>query len=129
VQAFSYNFFVQNTFTLPWGLKGEISGWYSGPGVWGGVFEYNPTWSLNAGLQRKFLNDQLNVRLNVNDIFFESGWDGVSEFNGLISAGNGNWDSRQVSLSLSYNFGNQNVKSRKRKTGLEEEAGRVGGGN
>ncbi|MCH2082205.1 MAG: TonB-dependent receptor [Saprospiraceae bacterium] len=129
VQAFSYNFFVQNTFTLPWGLKGEISGWYSGPGVWGGVFEYDPTWSLNAGLQRKFLNDQLNVRLNVNDIFYKSGWAGVSEFNGLVSAGSGNWDSRQVSLSLSYSFGNQNVKSRKRKTGLEEEAGRVGGGN
>jgi len=46
----------------------------------------------------------------------------------LVSAGYGSWDSSRVSLSLSYNFGNQNVKSRKRKTGLEDEAERLGGG-
>jgi outer membrane receptor protein involved in Fe transport len=127
VQAFTYNIYQQHTFDLPLGFKGEISGWYSGPGVWGGVFRYEPSWSLDLGLQRKFLKDRLNVRLNANDIFYESGWDGISEFNGLISEGSGRWDSRRVNLSLSYNFGNQNVKSRKRKTGLEEEAGRVGG--
>jgi iron complex outermembrane receptor protein len=71
----------------------------------------------------------LNVRLSANDLFYETGWDGVSDFDGLISNGSGRWDSRRVSMSLSYRFGNQNVKSRKRKTGLEDEADRVGGGN
>lgn len=126
VQAFGYNFYQQHTFTLPKGFQGEISGWYSGPGVWGGVFKFDPSYSINLGLQRKFLNNQLNVRVSANDIFFQSGWSGVSEFNGLTSVGRGNWDSRRVSLSLSYNFGNQNVKSRKRKTGIEEESKRVG---
>ena len=59
-----------------------------------------------------------------NDIFMN--WDSVSIFNGLESTGFGRWDSRQASLSLNCNFGNQNVKSRKRKTGIEAEAGRVG---
>ncbi|MCB0705337.1 MAG: TonB-dependent receptor [Saprospiraceae bacterium] len=128
IQAFTYNFYQQSTFDLPKGLKAEISGWYSGPGVWGGVFKYEPSWSLNLGLQRRFLNDQLNVRVSANDIFFTSGWSGVSSFNGLESIGSGNWDSRRVSLSISYNFGNQKVKSRRRNTGIEDEAGRVGGG-
>ena len=79
------------------------------------------------GLQRKFLQEKLNVRLTANDLFLQSGWSGVSRFDGLVSRGRGNWDSRFVSLSLSYNFGNQNVKSRKRKTSLESEAGRVSG--
>jgi len=126
LKAFSYNFFTQQTFKLPWKLTGEISGWFSGPGIWGGVFEYDESFSLNLGLQRKFLNDQLNVKVSANDIFYESGWNGVSRFNGLESFGSGNWDSRTVALSLSYNFGNQNVKSRKRKTSIEAEAGRVG---
>jgi hypothetical protein len=30
-------------------------------------------------------------------------------------------------MSVNYRFGNQNIKSRKRKTGLEDEAGRLGG--
>lgn len=129
IQAFTYNIYMQNTFNLPKGFKAEVSGWFSGPGVWGGVFLYETSWSLNLGLQRKFLDDKLNVRLSFNDVFYESGWDGVSDFNGLRGEGSGRWDSRFASVSVGYNFGNQNVKSRKRKTGLEDEAGRVSDGN
>jgi hypothetical protein len=126
VQAFTYSIYQQHTFTLPKGFTGEISGYYSGPGVWGGVFKYNETWSLNLGLQKKFFNDLMNVKLSVNDVFYQSGWDGVSDFNGLIGEGMGNWDSRRAAISVSYNFGNKNVKSRKRKTGIEDESKRVG---
>ncbi|PHN07055.1 TonB-dependent receptor [Flavilitoribacter nigricans] len=126
VQAWTYNIFQQHTLDLPAGFKGEVSGWYSGPGVWGGVFRYESSWSLNLGLQKKFLGDRLNAKLSVNDLFYESGWDGYSEFNGLYSVGFGRFDSRRVALSLSYNFGNENVKSRRRQTGLEEESNRLG---
>lgn len=127
IQAFTYNIYTQHTIELPGGFKGEISGWFSGPGVWGGVFLYDESWSLNLGLQKTFMNDALNVRLAANDIFYESYWSGYSDFNGLYGEGEGNWDSRWVSLSVGYTFGNQNVKSRRRDTGLEKEAGRVGG--
>jgi hypothetical protein len=125
LQAFSYTIFQQHTFKLPGKVTFEVSGYFAGPGIWGGVFEYDESWALNLGLQKKFLADQLNVKLSANDIFFQSGWQGQSDFNGQLSVGNGNWDSRNVALSLSYAFGNQKVKSRKRKTGLSEEAGRV----
>ena len=126
LQAFTYSIYQQHTISLPADIKGEVSGYYSGPGVWGGVFEYESSWSLNLGLQRKFLQGRLNARLSVNDIFYQTGWDGVSNFDGLTAYGSGRWDSRRASLSLSYQFGNENVRSRKRKAGLEEEAGRVG---
>ncbi len=126
VQAFSYSIYTQQTFPLFEKVKGEISGYFAGPGVWGGVFRYESSWSLNLGLQRKFLNDQLNVKLAANDIFYQSWWEGVSKFGGLESTGSGKNDSRRVTLSASYNFGNQKVKSRNRKTGLEEESKRVG---
>ncbi|MEZ4985511.1 MAG: TonB-dependent receptor [Saprospiraceae bacterium] len=126
VQAFTYSFFQQQTIDLPRGFKGEISGYFAGPGVWGGVFKYESSWSLDLGLQKKFLNDQLNARLSASDLFYETGWDGDSVFNGLESYGKGNWDSRRISLSLSYNFGNQQVKSRRRNTGIEDEAKRLG---
>jgi hypothetical protein len=127
VQAYSYNVFQQHTFNLPLDIKGEISGYYSGPGIWGGVFIYESSWGLNLGVQRKFFQERLNVRLSADDIFYETGWDGYSDFNGLLSYGGGRWDSRRVSISLGYRFGNDNVKSRKRSTSIEAEAGRVGG--
>ena len=126
VQALTYNIFQQHTIDLPKGFKGEVSGWFSGPGVWGGVFLYETSWSLNLGLQKRFFKNKLNAKLSVQDIFYESGWDGYSRFNGLYSVGFGRWDSRQVSLSLGYNLGNQNIKSRKRNTGLDDESKRVG---
>lgn len=127
VQAYTYSIYQQHTFDMPLGIKGEISGYFSGPGVWGGVFLYESNWGLNLGLQRKFLRERLNVRLSADDIFYETGWDGYSDFDGLYSFGSGRWDSRRISLSLGYNFGNDNVKSRRRSTGMETEAGRVGG--
>lgn len=126
LQAFTYSIFSQQTFQMPGGFTGEISGYFSGPGVWGGVFEYQTSGSFNLGLQKKFLNNQMNVKLSGSDLFFTTGWRGTSEFNGLVSSGRGNWDSRRITLSVSYNFGNQKVKSRKRNTGLEDEASRVG---
>lgn len=125
LQAWTYNIFNQNTFTLPKGFVGEISGWFSGPGIWGGVFEYDTSWSLNLGLSKKFFQDRLNVKLSAQDIFLQAFWSGSSEFNGLISQGRGEWDSRRVSVNMSYNFGNNKVKSRNRSTGIEDEAGRV----
>ena len=127
VQAFSYNIFQQHTFDLPSGIKAEISGYYSGPGIWGGVFVYESSWSLDLGVQKKFLHDRLNVRLNASDLFYQTGWNGYSNFDGLYSQGSGRWDSRRVSLSLGYLLGNDQVKSRKRSTGIETEAGRIGG--
>jgi hypothetical protein len=128
VQVYSYNIYHQQTFDLPFDLKGEISGYYSGPGVWGGVFLYESNWSLDLGLQRKFLKNRLNVRLSVSDIFYQTGWSGESTFNGLTSVSSGRWDSRRVSLNAGYRFGNDQVKSRKRQTGIEAEQKRTGGG-
>lgn len=126
VQTFTYTIFQQHSFYLPYDIKGEISGYYSGPGVWGGVFKYDANWSLGLGLQRAFFKKKLNVRVKADNIFNRIGWQGTSTFNGLTSEGNGRWDNRFVSISLSYSFGNQNVKSRKRKTGIESESKRVG---
>ncbi len=126
LKAFTYNIFQQHTIDLPLDLKAEISGNYSGPGIWGGVFVYKSSWSLDLGLQKKFLEDRINVKISGSDLFYKSGWNGISEFNGLKSYGKGNYDSRRININLSYRFGNDNVKSRKRKLGMEDEAERVG---
>lgn len=126
VQNLGYMIYQQNTFNLPKGFKGEISGYYSGPGVWGGVFVYEKNWSLDVGLQKLFLKKKIKARVSANNIFNRFGWRGQSEFNGLVSLGSGRWDARFISLSLSYNFGNKKIKSKKRKTGIESESKRVG---
>ncbi|MFK8163756.1 MAG: TonB-dependent receptor, partial [Lewinella sp.] len=128
LQAFSYSLNHQSTITLPHKFKGEISGYFNGPGIRGGdVFEAKANWSLDIGLQRKFFQDKLQARLSVSDVFFQAGWGGTAEFNGLVSDVDAVWDSRRLNLNLSYTFGNDKVKRRNRRTGTDKETGRVGG--
>ncbi|WP_116127116.1 TonB-dependent receptor domain-containing protein [Lewinella sp. IMCC34183] len=125
IEVFNYRFINQNTFKLPGKLTLELTGQYIGPGVGGGTFEYTGFGTVNVGLQRRFLSDQLNAKLSFSDIFYTSIIEGVSDFNGLVATGRLSRDSRRVGLSLSYVFGNQKVTSRRRDTGLDEAAGRV----
>ena len=125
IQVFNYRFLTQNTFTLPADLTFEVTGQYIGPGVGGGTFEYDGFGLVNLGLQRRFLADQLNVKLTFSDIFYTSIIEGSSNFNGLLATGRNARDSRRAGISLSYSFGNQKVASRRRDTGLDEAAGRI----
>ncbi|MGB3801549.1 MAG: TonB-dependent receptor [Lewinella sp.] len=125
IDLFNYRFYNQNTFTLPAGFTGEITGQYIGPGVGGGIFVYDGFGIMSVGLQRRFLDNSLTAKLTVSDVFYGSIINGESNFNGLYAQGRVAQDSRRVGLSLSYNFGNQKVKSRRRDTGLDEAAGRV----
>ncbi|MEP7195161.1 MAG: outer membrane beta-barrel family protein [Saprospiraceae bacterium] len=125
IKVFNFNFYQQQTFNLPKKLNLELSGYYSGPGVWGGVFITDASWSLDIGIQKKFFNEKLNVKLSGSDLFFQSFWSGYSDFDGLYAKGKGLNDSRKAAISMVYKFGNQKVKSRNHKTGIEDEEGRV----
>jgi len=128
LQAWSWNVYWQSAYNISKTLSVEASSWISGPGIWGGVFQYKSQWALNFGIQKKFFDNKLIAKLSAQDIFATAGWRGSSEFNGLFSEGSGNWDSQRVAMSLNYKFGNDKVKASKRKTGIEDESGRLGGG-
>lgn len=127
IEQSTLSLYAQNTFTLFWGLKLEVSGWFSSPSVWGGTYLTNSMGSLNFALQKKFFGDKLSARLSFNDVLYTSPWVADMQFGDLYIAGTGGWESRNVRLNFTYSFGSKQVKSsRKRKTGLEEESKRVG---
>ena len=104
----------------------EISGWYSTPSVWGGTYLCKSLGSLDIAFQKKIMHEKVSARLAFSDVFFTSYWRGDTQFGDLKIRGKGGWESRQVLLNFSYNFGNNQVKSaRNRNTGLEDEKGRI----
>lgn len=121
----SYSFYLQNTFTLTKTLGFEVSGWYSGPSVWGGTFKNDPLWSLDLGMKKTFMNDRATLRVSYGDIFWSSRWRGVSDFAGLYMDAKGGWESRQFRVNLSINLGNTQVKKNDRKTGIDDLKKRV----
>ncbi len=124
----SFNLYAQNTFKLPYAFTFEISGWYNSGGVWGGSFETEAQGSLDLGLQKKLFKEQATVKFTYTDLLHTAPWDSHNTYGGIVSRANGSWESQQFRVSLSWRFGNKQVKGvRQRSTGSESEQKRIGG--
>ncbi len=121
----SYNAYGQNTFKLPKDWNFEVSGWFSGPSVWGGTFITQTQGALDLAVNRKFFDDQLTFSLSYSDIFYTAPWRATGEFNDIQVVGDGGWESRVARVNFSYIFGNPELKANRRKTGTEEEIQRI----
>jgi iron complex outermembrane recepter protein len=121
----NFNFYAQNTFSLPNKIKLEVSGWLSSPSVWGGTYRTKSLGSLDLAVQKKVFNEKLSVRMAISDLFYTSNWQGDTQFGDVFINANGGYDSRQFRLNLSYNFGNSNVKSTNKKNGIDDENKRI----
>ena len=121
----TFNFYGQNSFNLPNDWIFELSGWFNSPSIWGGTFKTGSNGSVDASIQKKFLQNQLTASLSVSDIFLTTPWTGDGNFGALVLDADGSWESRVVRLNLQYSFGNQELKIRKRKTGTEDEINRI----
>lgn len=125
----TFNIFQQHTFTLPANITLELSGFYNSPSIWGANYLTQRFWGINAGAQTSLFKKRASIKLSVSDLFNSMQWQGTQDFGGLYFVANGGWESRQFRVNLTYNFGRDEVKAaRRRKTGIQDESDRVGGG-
>lgn len=122
-----YYFNTTNTFTLPRNMKAEVGGYYSSPFL-EGIFHGKSQFDINLGLQKDLMNKKLTIKGNVTNIFRRG-----SQFNGYAVYDNVNtrikntWNTTTYTLSLSYRFGNNEIKgARERQTGSSDELKRAG---
>jgi iron complex outermembrane recepter protein len=118
--------YTQHGFNLGKGITGELSGWYVSPSIWQGFSKSSRMWSMDAGLQKTIWKGAGNMKVSVSDIFQSMRWKGVSDFAGQHIVATGGWESRLLKLSLTWKFGNNQVKAaRQHNSGAEEESKRV----
>ena len=127
----AFNAYAENSFKVNDNHSFEISGWYNSASIFGGTFLTKPQGSLDLAYRMKFLDGKANLKLGYTDILGTAGWNMQSDvIPGLNMTGRGRWESQRVTMNLSYRFGNNNVKAaRRRSTGSESEAKRLGGGS
>ncbi len=114
------------SFSLPKDWTIELSGWYMSKAIYS-MFDFDPMGSVDAGIQKQFLNKKLSLKLSVSDIFKTQKQNYTSKYQNIDVTGYQEYDSRRLRFNLIWRFGKDNVKpARQRTTGLEEEAGRTG---
>ncbi|NBA76893.1 outer membrane beta-barrel protein [Emticicia sp. ODNR4P] len=114
--------YMQHTFTLNKTLSGEISGWYSSGETWG--FQTSkPQGGLDFGLKKMLWDKKATVKFLVQDPFNFNSYRNNVETATLTGVGTYRWDNRRFRISLTYNFGNTNVKQ-----AIQSNDGGNGGG-
>ncbi len=127
INTFVYDARIQNNIQLPAGFLLDITASYQSPWIWRGTIEIKATSELNIGIRKDFFNKQLQLRLTATDIFnTSSDYPYYGNYGGLEIQGEYRSDSSRFGATLTWKFGNQQLKSlKKRKSGLNDELNRI----
>ena len=128
VTTTAFNLYSSQTFTLNKTTTLELSGWFNSPSVEGGWRSFSMG-ATDIGVQKKVLNGNGTIKVSYTDFLGTAGWHSINDFTKYFYFdGRGHWESQQVKVNFTYRFGGKEVKgARERKTGLEEEGGRIKG--
>lgn len=125
LEATAFNLYSQQSFKVNKKLSLELSGFYNSATINQAAGRARPMYSVNMGARLKVLKGSGNLSFTFNDFLNTMRWQGDVQFGELDMMIVNNWDSQRVRANFSYFFGNKKVKTRKRKTALEEETKRA----
>lgn len=115
----------QHNFTIAKTLSAELSGNYTSPMEYG-IIKINSQYSVDAGLSKSFMNKKLSAKFAISDVFNTRNQKIESAYPGLDFHLTQKNETRIAKISLSYKFGNNDIKpARRRATGLESEQSRL----
>jgi hypothetical protein len=127
IDVVAYNAYISNNFVLGKGFTAEVAGWYNSKSFYG-LFVNQPMGAFSLGVQKQMFDKKLTIKANINDPLWLNRFRGKVDYQDMKLSLISSWESRVARLTLSYNFGNQNVKgARQRSTSTEAERNRAGG--
>jgi iron complex outermembrane recepter protein len=129
VNVVSFNLYAQQTFKFSKTTTGELSGFYTAPSVWQGAFKTKALGSVDAGIQQVLFKGKVSAKATLTDVFKTLRFYSTNNTTGQTVKANGQWESQQFRINLSYRFGSNQVKAaRQRQTSIEDENKRTQGG-
>ena len=125
VQGVSGVYSISNDFAVRNGWRLSLSGYFQSA-MPNGVTRQLGQYSVNAGVQKKFMQDRLAVRAVYNDVLHTARAVTLLQFDNLRSRDTYRWDSNFFLVTLSYQLGNQKVKAtNKNRNVTQDEEGRI----
>jgi hypothetical protein len=117
-----------NSFNINSTLSGEVSANFRTREV----YAYDiiqPIFFVNAGIQKKVLNNKGTLRVNINDIFYSNRIRATVQFTDYTEHFIVERDTRVVTVSFNYKFGKSSVPASKRRQGGAEDIKQRAGGS
>ena len=126
---FAGNVSITAQFMFTKTFSGSLSGKYRSPHVLAqGTTTHS--YSIDVGLRKTFLDKKLILALNVRDIFNSRARRNTTYGDGFWQYQENRWNSRMVSLNITYNFGNQQGgKKKSNRSSMDGGDDEMGGGD
>ncbi|SFC34738.1 Outer membrane receptor proteins, mostly Fe transport [Parapedobacter composti] len=118
---FAWQLRSNHTFTIVPNLTAEASANYQSSLIYS-VYHIAAQWSIDAGLNKSFLDKKANLKLSVSDIFDTRIQDVRTRYNNMNAIVNQKNETRIARLTLTYNFGNMKNGARRNDTQSEEKS-------
>jgi len=120
--GYGFSFSIKNNFILNKNKTtfGEINYSYESPNK-GTIYQMSSSMSLDAGIRTSSMKNRLQFAINVYDLLRTANPDFITFTNDIRQKYNTYYDTRQMRISLRYNFGNNKVSVKEREFGNESE--------
>ena len=115
-----------HNFILPQNIKMELNAGYQGP-LAHGLYRIESQWWVDLGVKRSFLNEKLDLSLNITDIFRTRQVIGSANIDGNINSFDQYFSAQSFRVNLRYMFNKGEKFEIKNKGSNLEELNRAGG--
>ncbi len=127
LSQWSLTWYTSAEYQLPWGINSEISGYYTTGGLEGQI-EYKWIAGVDVALSKKFLNDQLKVSVEFEEILNRKFF-GAINYDNVNATIENDWARQNVYVQLHYSFGSKYGKNKKRNNVSKDEQDRIDDNN
>lgn len=126
LKAYSCSGNIRQSFHLGKDWTGEVTGFYNSPAILQSTIKAKGQGGVDLGIRKTFWKNAAALSLSISDIFNTMETRFTSDFAGQQIIGSNKEETRQLRMSLSYRFGNKQVKNAsQRKAGIEDESKRT----
>ncbi len=127
LSKWSLTWYTSAEYELPWGINSEISGYYTTGGLQGQI-EHEWMAGLDIAISKKFLNDQLKVSVEFEEILNRKFF-GAINYDNVNATIENDWARQNIYLQLNYSFGSKFNKNKKRANVSKDEQDRINDSN
>lgn len=121
----SFQYKVQNSFTIVKGFTAELMGSYESPLDYG-TLSIGSRYFVDMGVSKSLLNKKATLKLAMSDVFNTNNQNITSAYPGLKYDLYQKNDTQLGRISFTYRFGKNEIKpARRRSIGTEDEQGRM----
>ena len=126
-QNVAYHIYIGNEFNLPAGIIMEVTGTYQSKLTYA-LFKLKAQYGVDLGFSKDILKGKGSLKIGIDDIFDVRQNDVFVRQDDIYLDVIQKRDTRRVKASFKYNFGNNKLKSvRRRSTATEDEKSRIKG--